>query len=193
MMSLYSTFYSAALLAPTVSVFPIQGISIEPGGQDIVTCTAQFDEDLAERPTLVWEFPGSDTATTIGDQLGIHGTTTRTLTFNSIHTSQAGVYTCRATIDIQGIDSLSRSASLTVRVQGKLTVPAECPLQYNVYPTTTQPTEGARAASSSSDNTVAIIGGVVAVVIVLIIAATTAIIVAVVLRYRRAEFSPNQK
>ena len=56
----------------------------------------------------------------------------------------------------------------------------------------TQPTAGPSAASSSSDNTVAIIGGVVAVVIVLIIAATTAVIVAVVLRYRRAEFSPNQ-
>ena len=71
----------------------------------------------------MWEFPGSDIATTMGDQLGIQGTTTRTLTFNSIRTSQAGVYTCRATIDIQGIDSLSRTASLTVRVQGKLTVP----------------------------------------------------------------------
>ena len=140
----------------------------------------------------MWEFPGSDTATTIGDQLGIHGTTTRTLTFNSIHISQAGVYTCRATTNMQGIDSLSRSASLTVRVQGKLTVP-ECLLQYNVYPTTTQPAAGTSAAGSSSDNTVAIIGGVVAIMIVLIIAATTAIIVAVVLRYRRAEFSPNQK
>ena len=113
---------SAALQAPTVSVSPTQGISVEAGGQDTITCTALFDEYLVERPTLEWEFPqGSSTDdTTMGDQLGVRGTTNRTLTFNRIRTSQAGVYTCRATIDIQGIDSLSRIASQTVRVQSKL-------------------------------------------------------------------------
>jgi hypothetical protein len=117
-------FNSTALQAPTVSVSPIQGISVEAGGQDTIGCTAAFDEYLVERPTLVWEFPqGSGTIDTImGDQLGIRATATRTLTFNRIRTSQAGVYACRATIDIQGIDSLSRTATQTVRVQSKLSV-----------------------------------------------------------------------
>ena len=77
-----------------------------------------------DRPTLVWEFPqGSGTDdTTMGDQSGVRGTTNRTLTFNRIHTSQAGVYTCRTTIDIQEINSLSQTASQTVRVRSKLSV-----------------------------------------------------------------------
>ena len=71
----------------------------------------------------MWEFPGSNAVdTTMGDQSGIRGTTTRTLTFNRIRTSQAGVYLCRVTIDIQGLDSLSRTASQTVRVQSELLV-----------------------------------------------------------------------
>jgi hypothetical protein len=115
-------FNSAALQAPTVSVSPNQGVSVEAGGQDTITCTAAFDEYLVERPTLVWEFPqGSGTVdTTMGDQSGIQANTTRTLTFNRMRTSQAGVYVCRATIDIQGINSLSRTTSQTVRVQSKL-------------------------------------------------------------------------
>jgi hypothetical protein len=117
-------FYSSALQAPTVSVSPIQEISVEAGSQNTISCTAFFDEYLVERPTLVWEFLQGSSAIDIsmGDQSGIHATTTRTLTFNRIRTSQAGVYTCRATIDIQGIDSLSRTASQTIRVQSKLSV-----------------------------------------------------------------------
>ena len=70
----------------------------------------------------MWEFPqGSSTVdTTMGDQLGVRGTTNRTLTFNRVRTSQAGVYTCRATIDIQGINSLSQITDQTVQVQSKL-------------------------------------------------------------------------
>jgi hypothetical protein len=58
----------------------------------------------------------------MGDQLRIRATTTRTLTFNRIRTSQAGVYACRATINIQGIDSLSWTANQTVHVQSKYNV-----------------------------------------------------------------------
>ena len=115
-------FYSAALQAPTVSVLPIQGISIEAGGQDTITCIALFDEYLVERPTLMWKFPASTVDTTVGDQLGIRATTTRTLTFNQIRTSQAGVYTCRAAVHIQAIDSLSWIANQTVQVQSKLSL-----------------------------------------------------------------------
>ena len=98
-------------------------MSVEAGGQDTITCTATFDEYLVQRPTLMWEFPGSNIVdTSMGDQSGAQGTTTRTLTFNRIRTSQAGVYTCRATIDIQGIDPLSRTTSQTVQVQSKLSL-----------------------------------------------------------------------
>jgi hypothetical protein len=72
----------------------------------------------------VWEFPeGSGPVdTTMGDQLGMQANTNRTLTFNRILTSQAGVYMCRATIDIQGINSLSQTATQIIRVQSKLSV-----------------------------------------------------------------------
>ena len=122
-LAIINPLYSAALQAPTISVFPFQGISVEAGGQDTITCTATFDEGLVQRPTPVWEFPGLSTAdTTMGDQLENRGTTSKTLTFNHIHISQAGVYTCRATIDLQGIDSRSWTASLVVRVQSELSV-----------------------------------------------------------------------
>ena len=117
---IFYNFSSAALQAPTVSVSAIQGASIEAGGQNTITCSALFNEYLVERPTLEWEFPGSTVDTTVGDQLGIQATTTRTLTFIHIRTSQAGVYTCRATIDIQGINSLNQTASQTLQVQSKL-------------------------------------------------------------------------
>ena len=79
----------------------------------------------------MWEFPqGSSTIdTTMGDQLGVRGTTNRMLTFNRMRTSQAGVYTCRATIDIQGINSLSRIASQTIQVRSKLHERFEIELQ----------------------------------------------------------------
>ena len=115
--TIINPLYSVALQAPTISVFPFQGISVEAGGQDTITCTATFDEGLVQRPTLVWEFPGSTADTTMGDQLENRGTTTKTLTFNDIHKSQAGVYTCRAAIDLQGLDSQNWTASLVIQVQ----------------------------------------------------------------------------
>ena len=114
--------YVAALQAPTVSVSPSQGISVEAGGQETITCTVTFDEYLVQRPTLTWQFPNGNSTvdTNMGDQSGIQVTTSRTLTFNRIRTSQAGVYTCRATIDIQGINPWSQTADQTVSVQSKL-------------------------------------------------------------------------
>ena len=112
-----------AALQVTLSVSPSQGIFVEAGSRHDITCTTTFDEYLVQRPTLIWQFPdGSSTVDTIimGDQLGIRATTSRILSFNRIRTSQAGVYTCRATIDIQGIDPRSRNTSQTVRVQSKL-------------------------------------------------------------------------
>ena len=124
MVPTFILFLPHVVMLPPPIVSPTQGISVEAGGQDTIICTALFDEYLVERPTLEWEFPqGSSTAdTTMGDQLGVRGTTNRTLTFNRIRTSQAGVYTCRATIDIQGINSLSWTASQTIRVESKLLV-----------------------------------------------------------------------
>ena len=109
-----------AALQVTLSVSPSQGIFVEAGGRHDLTCTTTFDEYLVQRPTLIWQFPdGSSTVDTIimGDQLGIRATTSRTLTFNRIRTSQAGVYTCRATIDIQGINPRSRNTSQTISIR----------------------------------------------------------------------------
>ena len=79
----------------------------------------------------MWELPdGSSTSVVdtiiIGDQLGGQDTVTRTLTINGTRTSQAGMYTCRATIDIQGINPLSQIASQTIRVESKLSVQIRC-------------------------------------------------------------------
>ena len=70
----------------------------------------------------MWEFPASTIDTDIGDQSGTQISTTRTLTFNHIRTSQAGVYRCRATISIEGINPVNQTASQTVRVLSKLSV-----------------------------------------------------------------------
>ena len=70
----------------------------------------------------MWEFPASTIDTDVGDQSGTQISTTRTLTFNSIRTSQAGVYRCRATISIEGLNPVSQTASQAVRVLSKLSV-----------------------------------------------------------------------
>ena len=64
----------------------------------------------------MWEFPGSAVDADIGDQSETQVSTTRTLTFNCIRTSQAGIYRCRATISIEGINPVNQTASQTVRV-----------------------------------------------------------------------------
>ena len=92
------------------------------GDQHTVVCTAVVDEFLIHvaSPALEWILPESAVGVSTGTQSTILSTSTLTLTFNGIHTSQGGVYGCRATINITGFHPLSQTANQTIQVQSKL-------------------------------------------------------------------------
>ena len=81
-----------------------------------MVCTAAVDELLVPVATaaLEWRLPVNAVGVSIGRQSMIGNTSTLTLTFDSIRTSQGGVYGCRATIDITGFD---QTVNRTIQVQ----------------------------------------------------------------------------
>ena len=102
----------------------------EPAGTDpsagesyTLTCTVEVVEGLVVRPDVEWLDPDNNTITNGGDiTVGSQETsgTITTLTFNPLHTSHGGEYTCRAKITIEDIsvDVTSRE-SFDVIVQSK--------------------------------------------------------------------------
>ena len=83
------------------------------GQAHTLTCTATVVENLVVEPTLKWLntdtniVGGNDI--TVGPPITTNTNSTLTLTFNPLHTSHGGRYTCRASINISAI-SLSNSS-----------------------------------------------------------------------------------
>ena len=102
----------------TSSAVPI----LTAGDRHTITCTAIVEEYFVQAPSLIWEFSGSAMDTSIGEQLTNEETSTRTLTLNQIRTSQGGIYVCRATITIEGIDPLSQTTNQTIQVRSRLSM-----------------------------------------------------------------------
>ena len=113
----YTLCCSTALNAPIVTISPMQILTA--GDRHMLTCTATVDEFLIAAPILEWKPPKNAAGVSIGTQSTIRSISTITLTFNNIRTSQAGVYECRTTINITGIEPLSQTANQTVQVQSK--------------------------------------------------------------------------
>ena len=107
-----------ALRAPSVTISPTQIPTA--GDQHTLTCTASIDEFLMVTPFLEWRLPQNAAGLSTGTQVTTGGTSTNTLTFNHIRTSQGGIYGCRATINVAGFDPLSHTANQTIQVQSKL-------------------------------------------------------------------------
>ena len=95
--------------------------TLTSGNQHTVTCTAVVNEFHIAAPVLEWRLPeNADVGIFTGMQSTTGSTSTLTLTFNSIRTSQGGIYGCRATMNITGFDPLSQTANQTIQVQSKL-------------------------------------------------------------------------
>ena len=94
------------------------------GQAHTLTCTATVVENLVIEPTLEWldtdRHVVGDNDITVGPPITMGTNTTLTLTFNPLHTSHGGRYTCRARINIPAISfSNSNEADSNVTVQSK--------------------------------------------------------------------------
>jgi len=99
---------------PTVSIFPLQVTSAYAGSQLTLTCSIVLDSTLFTVlgdlvVTSVWSDPGggilsSDGRVTVSPASlqGITTTFACTVMFNTLRTSDAGTYTCEATVAPQG-------------------------------------------------------------------------------------------
>ena len=93
------------------------------GQAHTVTCTATVVENLVVEPTLEWldtdrNIVGGNSIT-VGPPITTGTNTTLTLTFDPLHTSHGGRYTCRATINITAISIINSSEVSDVVVQSK--------------------------------------------------------------------------
>ena len=94
------------------------------GQAHILTCTATVVENLVVEPTLEWldtdRHVVGDNDISVGSSVTTGTNTTLTLTFDPLHTSHGGRYTCRARINIPAISfSNSNEANSDVNVQSK--------------------------------------------------------------------------
>ena len=87
--------------------------TVTAGGQQALECTVSVDPFLTVAPTLQWVGPGdSEVASGSGPSL--------THTLGPVRTSDAGQFTCRATVDIPSAGvSVSGQSSTTLTVQSK--------------------------------------------------------------------------
>ena len=112
------SFFTTALQSPVVAIL---GAAFQTAGnQHTLTCTATVNTYLSVTPTIEWSLPESvgNSFITVGGQSTSGAITTKTLTFNPLHTSHGGVYQCTATVNISGFDLQSQTLSRTFRVQG---------------------------------------------------------------------------
>ena len=93
------------------------------GQAHTLTCTATVVENLVVEPTLEWLDTDRNrvggNSITVGPPVTTGTNTTLTLTFNPLHTSHGGRYTCRATVNIPAISSVNSSEVSDVLVQSK--------------------------------------------------------------------------
>ena len=102
----------------------IRSIGVSTAGQThTLICTATVVENVVVEPTLEWldtDRHVGGNSVTVGPAVTTGTNTTLTLTFDLLHTSHGGRYTCRARINIPAISSVNSSeVSDVVVVQSK--------------------------------------------------------------------------
>ena len=123
MLLIASLFLLSVSLVPpqviTVSI-EVQGSSVA-GDEYSITCTVMEDiEGLTNSPTLQWVDPDGNTVS--GELITVDETTdmsaTQTLTFDPLHTSDGGDYTCQAML-VSPPGDIENSTIQTVTVQSE--------------------------------------------------------------------------
>ena len=93
------------------------------GQAHTLTCTATVVENVIVEPTLEWLDTDrrvvGENSITVGPPVTTGTNTNLTLTFNPLHTSHGGRYTCRAWINIPAISSVNSSKVSDIVVQSE--------------------------------------------------------------------------
>ena len=107
---------------PSPQVTTTMDSTVTAGGQQALECTVLVVPFLTVAPTLLWVAPSnSEVASVSGPSL--------THTLDSVRTSDAGQYTCRATVDIPSVGvsvTGQNSTTLTVQSESPDTVGVAC-------------------------------------------------------------------
>ena len=122
---LYKLTFFTALTAPMVA---INTVSVPIAGEMLtLTCRVTVVGGLTVQPDIVWLVSGGSAVrsgvnnVTINNVVRNGSESTVGLEFSSLHTSDGGQYTCRATINMQliGVSDLRGNSSQNVIIQSK--------------------------------------------------------------------------
>ena len=83
------------------------------GGTYTITCTVNIIQPLIASLAIQWNKLNSNVLNTLS------GNTVSSLTFTSLNTSDAGIYTCQATVSIPDIATTSNSTNTAIQLQSK--------------------------------------------------------------------------
>ena len=112
-----------ALPTPVVDIIATE--QTEPGQQYMLNCTVSVIDRLIVRPLVSWEKNGGSgplsTQLSVPIQTNVSNTmTTLILYFDSLNTSDAGQYTCRAVVTVSQINLVAMNTdSETIPLQSK--------------------------------------------------------------------------
>ena len=114
-------FSSYAALPPPAVITTSSGI-MSPGSSIILSCTVEVVEGLIVQPAIVWTKLAVDGDTALNSiSVGaVRTNNTVTLSFNSINTSDAGQYTCTATVNISAINiTVTNNSMVDITLQSE--------------------------------------------------------------------------
>jgi len=130
------TLHIYLLLAlPSPQVTTTMNSTVTAGGQQALECNVSVVPFLTVAPTLQWVAPSNS-------EVASGSSTSLTHTLDPVRTSDAGQYTCRATVDIPSVNvyvSGQSSTTLTVQSESLDTVGVACahpPLLFSYSPFT---------------------------------------------------------
>ena len=83
------------------------------GGTYTIICTVNIIQPLIVSLTIQWNKLNSNVLNTLS------GNTVSSLTFTSLNTSDAGIYTCQATVSIPDIATTINSTNTAIKLQSK--------------------------------------------------------------------------
>ena len=91
------------------------------GGTYNITCTVNVVDRLIVNPTIDWRKNSLINSNNDGDTLSVTptviGSNAQSLIFSSLNTSDAGQYTCQATITVPNIATTTASSNQSIQLQ----------------------------------------------------------------------------
>ena len=98
--------------------------TMSPGSSITLTCIVGVVEGLIVQPAIVWTKQavgaGGDTALNSISVGAVRTSNTVTLSFNNLNTSDAGQYTCTATVNVSAINiTVTNNSMVDIRLQSE--------------------------------------------------------------------------